>query len=317
MKVRNTGSRPVKVKFGGDPVTIIEIGPNQMAEIPDVHWNELREKKPYSGHLESGRLIEEGSGLDIVPGDGDADCLYCRGRGFVSTDGRRGKRCDCVFKRDVLANVRRVWPGFDLMKAKVLKEPSVLRDLVAENAWITGDTESYRAHLRHVVTRQGPNWFGRVRTDSEMMSGWFAQAKAKAIEIYDIDVNETEALDLDLQDLAEPPELLIMVLGSKRARNVATPEVLEETISIREVLGKPTWIIDQPTYSLEDEAHRCNSPEVLSLLDSFKRVHLDPLSSKSISMRNGNGNGGASMGAAPRVSRPAKGVTSRIVEEDE
>lgn len=317
MKVRNTGSRPVKVKFGDDPVTIIEIGPNQMSEIPDVHWDALRERKPYSGHLESGRLVEEGSALDIVPGDGDADCEFCRGRGFVSTDGRRGKRCDCVYKRDVLANVRRVWPGYDLMKAAVLKEPSVLRKYVGQNAWITGDTDSYRAHLRHVVTRQGPNWFGRVRTDSEMMSGWFAQAKAKAIEIYDIDVNETEALDLDLQDLAEPPELLIMILGSKRARNVATPEVLEETISIREVLDKPTWIIDQPAYSIEDEAHRCNSPEVLGLLDGFKRVYLEPLRSKSVQQRSGNGNGDASLGAAPRVSRPAKGSTHRIVEEDE
>lgn len=287
MKLRNTSNRGIKIKFlkldsKVDPkdrdageVPELTIPPNQLAEVPDFQWERLKKMRPYKQHLAMGKLVEEGSDDYIIPGDGDPNCEFCYGRGFVSVDGRAGQRCQCVAKRDVIANVRRIWPGYDLFRAPVLKKRSPLRDMVDKDAWITCEKNHFRSHLRQVASRQGANWFARVRSDTDMMAGWFASAKAKSIEIFDADVSEAIARDMDIQDLAEPPDLLIMILGVKRARNVATPEVLMEVLSIRDHVGKPTWVVDQPTYCIEHEVHRCNSTEVLSVLQTFKRVALD------------------------------------------
>lgn len=287
MKLRNVSNREIKIKFlkldgsvdpkdrdRGGPIEIV-IAPQQLAEVPDIQWDKLRDMKPYAKHLEKGNLVEEGSGGTIVPGDGDAGCPLCLGRGFLSPDGRTGTRCRCVYKRDVIANVRKIWSGFDLMKAPVLKKRSPLHKVVGKDAWITAKLPNFRAHLRHVAVRQGPHWFARVRSDVDMMTGWFASAKAKSIEIFDADVAEAVARDMDIHDLAEPPDLLVMVLGAKRARNVATPEVLMEVLSIREHVDKKTWVVDQPTYSIDHDVHRCSSPEVLGLLEGFTRIQLD------------------------------------------
>ena len=289
MKLRNTSDRAIKIKFltldgrvtpqdrdvGGR--TEFDIAANQVADVPDLQWDKLKTMRPYKQWLKVGKLVEEGSDVRIIPGDGDVDCEYCYGRGFVSSDGRSGKRCQCVYKRDVIANVRKLWPSYDLFTAPVLEEPSKLRDMVSKDAWITSEKPHFRSHLRYIACRQGPHWFARVRSDTDMMTGWFASMKARSIEIFDADVSESVARDMDIQDLAEPPDLLILVLGVKRARNVATPEVLMEILSIREHVAKPTWVIDQPTYCIEHDAHRCNSAEVLGLLQTFKRVTLDPV----------------------------------------
>lgn len=287
MKLRNTSARPIKIKFlsldskikpedrdVGAP-TELALAPNQVGDVSDLQWDKLKLTRPYKQWLQVEKLIELGSDARIIPGDGDADCELCYGRGFVSTDSRAGQRCQCVYKRDVIANVRKIWPGYDLFRAPVLKKRSVLRNAVEEDSWITSEKPHFRSHLRQVASRQGPGWFARVRSDTDMMAGWFASAKAKSIEIFDADVSEAIARDMDIQDLAEPPDLLIMILGVKRARNVATPEVLMEVLSIREHVGKPTWVVDQPSYCIEHEAHRCNSAEVLSVLETFHRVALD------------------------------------------
>lgn len=318
MKLRNDSKREIAVKFlaldsGIDPKDRdrsgpgqVVIAPDQVAEVPDVQWDLLRDRKPYKGHLEKKRLIELGTGLRIIPGDGDPECEICYGRGFVSLDGRTGNRCRCVLKRDVIANVRRIWPGYDLMKAAVLKKPSRLREFTERNVWITANLDTFKAHLRHVAIRQGPYWFARVRSDTDMMTGWFASAKAKSIEIFDADVSESVAKDMDIQDLSEPPDLLIMRLGVKRARNVATPEVLMEILAIREHLDKPTWVVDQPTYCIEDDVHRCNSPEVLGLLqESYARMSISSLSgTKDYEMPEGVIDVGPSQGSATSTDAP-------------
>jgi len=287
MKLRNTSDRSVKIRFlkldsnvkpedrDVGELPELNIAPSQVGDVSDFQWDKLKTMRPYKQWLAVGKLVEEGNDSRIIPGDGDADCEFCYGRGFISGDGRAGTRCQCVYKRDVIANVRKIWPGYDLFRAPVLKQRSQLHAVVSEDSWITSDKPHFRSHLRQVASRQGPLWFARVRSDTDMMAGWFASAKAKSIEIFDADVSEAIARDMDIQDLAEPPDLLIMILGVKRARNVATPEVLMEVLSIREHVGKPTWVVDQPTYCIEHEVHRCNSQEVLDVLQTFKRVTLD------------------------------------------
>lgn len=273
MKIFNSGSRSITVKgpASGDPV--FELGSHQMAEVSDTRWEALKKVNPYKLLLERGVLQEKGSATHIVPGDGDPDCKDCLGRGFILEDNYSGHRCRCVLKRDVILNVQKIWPGANLIQSPVLPD-SKLKKFVLSNLWVTAEDRVFKAHLRHAAVRQGPSWMCRVRSDAEMMAAWLASAKAKSIEIFDADVRETVVHDMDLADLAEPPDLLVMWLGVKRARNAATPEALMEVIMMREFLGKPTWILDQPSYRVDEESHRCFSSEVLTHLSGWPRLQL-------------------------------------------
>lgn len=290
MKVKNQHTQKIPIQFvkldqkvspekrDTSPLPYMEIPPNQIAEIPDLQWEALK-KTLYFKTLLKKKFLKVLEGKEnVLPGDGDPDCEYCYGRGFVIIDGNSGKRCVCAMKRDIIANVRGIWPNVDLLQSARLKSPSPLLSMVKEPLWITSDQETFQKHLRYVALRQGPHWHCRVRNDTDIMSAWFANAKAKSIEIFDTDVVEARAKDLELMDLAEGPDLLILWLGIKRARNVATPEALMEVMSIRDMQNKPTWVVDQPNFLVTEEAHRCNSPEVLTHLRGYERVRLDRLS---------------------------------------
>jgi hypothetical protein len=76
---------------------------------------------------------------------------------------------------------------------------------------------------------------------------------------------------MTLVDLVEPPQLLIIRLGVKVARNQAMPEVFMEGVQLRLHTGKPTWIWDQPDYPFR-EGHLCWSTYGESLVESFPLI---------------------------------------------
>ncbi len=284
MKLKNQGSDPIVIRFAKldykvkpeerdtSDLPTISIGPNQIGEVPDMQWEFLKNQRRFK-LLRARKLLIECPG-GVLPGDGDPDCELCHGRGFITIDTLSGRRCLCGVKRDIIANVRAIWPGYDLLRSPKLEEESSLKALVGHSVYITATKENFQRHLRYVSLRQGPHWFCRVRSDVDMMSAWFANAKAKSVEIFDTDVREAHAKDLEILDLAETPDLLVMYLGVKRSRNSATPEALMEILMIREMLGKPTWVVDQPDYQIGAEGHLCNSPEVLTQLSGYKRLNL-------------------------------------------
>ena len=60
----------------------------------------------------------------------------------------------------------------------------------------------------------------------------------------------------------------------KRARNVAMPEVLAETIAQRAYHEKATWILEDPLNAPFDESYVGFSPISAAALATFKRVTL-------------------------------------------
>jgi len=74
-----------------------------------------------------------------------------------------------------------------------------------------------------------------------------------------------------LVDFIEPPELLVIQLGVKAARNNAMPEVFLETLRHRAFTGKPTWVFDQPDNPFNSN-HLCYSEESHHVMTEFKRV---------------------------------------------
>jgi len=270
VKVRNNTDERLVV--GDQHVTVQSVGEFRS----DVWAKYKHERADLRKALEDG-IYEELH--DYLDGDGDLDCPHCRGRGWIVVATGQ-QRCVCVRKRDVINNVRRIWPGgFDLMKAGRLPkgERSPLMGHARTNLWVTAHDRVFQAHLRWVAIRMGATWRARVRFDNDLLRAWFFTAKAKGVEIFDVAVRQADlSEDPGIEDLAIPPELLILVMGVKRTRNQAAWECLMEALRLRQAINKPTWIVDQPDYRLDAGTyeHLFAAPQIHQHLAPWTHIDL-------------------------------------------
>lgn len=200
------------------------------------------------------------------------DCPECFGTGNVEGEYNpphppKFERCECVQQADILQNVEKALKGLSMQP--VVKQ-SPLAGAHQENLWITAGSE-FLPHLRHVAIRRPPHWFLQVSTDADLITAWLATISLQGGEIHDADAIKTSTRFLTVVDLAEPPDLLVLRMGVKVARNAAAPEVLAEVLNHRLHIGKPTWVWDQPTHPL-DTGHLCWSSAVGQSLSSYRRV---------------------------------------------
>jgi hypothetical protein len=126
----------------------------------------------------------------------------------------------------------------------------------------------------------GPSWYFRVLSDADLMSAWLSR-DIPDDEIYDTDVAESRqggrtSKYNSLEDIIDPPKLLIVRLGVKSARNSAMPEVLLETLMHRQHVDKPLWIVDMPGYLLKS-GHIAWDMDVEASMLGWPRVVLSKL----------------------------------------
>lgn len=213
-------------------------------------------------------------------GPGDPKCKFCGGQGVIkapredSLHLQRGehppayRRCPCVLRRDIIANVERGMRG--LSEAPVVSS-SPFMERTHSNLWVTATKAWFMAHLRHVAIRHPPTWYFKVVTDADLMTAWLASVALKGKDILDPDAAKVSMTHLTLVDLVEPPELLIVRLGVKAARNVASPEVLLEALHHRDHIGMPTWLWDTPSMRLAD-GHVSYSPMVGDEVSTWEHI---------------------------------------------
>ena len=229
-------------------------------------------------------MSEKSIYLSYPQGDGIPDCPHCRGRGVRQIPKERmppgsiipeTEPCPCVRLRDIKANMDRGWKG--LSRAKRVDETPLIKH-ITKDLWVTCTMAGFRGHLARValvVGKDNPRWFFRVITDVDLMNAWLS----KGIEVFDADVDvhrkqQPVSRYADLMDLVEPPTLLIIRLGVKAARNVATPEVLLEALNHRAHIDKPTWIVDQP-YQRLHEGHISWDQHVEHFLEEWECAELE------------------------------------------
>lgn len=212
-------------------------------------------------------------------------CSRCYGRGAIELEEtHRGipitKPCVCVLAKDVLKNLDRAWSG--LSTAPRITE-SPLADRAWKNTYLTATEGTLRAHLKHMAIRQGRNFGLVVCSDATLMTAWLASASLAGKEILDPDAATVSLEKATLVDLVDPPDLLVIRLGVKSARNSAMPEVLLEALAHRSHVSKPTWICDQPTKKL-DPSHISFSPDVADFLRGWDHFTLDNAAGLAIDM---------------------------------
>lgn len=215
--------------------------------------------------------------MRITAGPGDPDCKHCDGRGVVPAPPRPGdkgnhppafNRCRCVLQQDITANVERGMRK--LLQAMPIKQSPII-EAIDDDLWVTASKAWFTANLRHIAIRQPPTWYFKVVSDADLMTAWLASAALKGKGILDPDAAKVSLTHVTLVDLIMPPQLLIIRLGIKQARNIATPEVLLEALRAREHAGLPTWVWDTPREKLA-EGHICWSVMVAEYLSTWRHV---------------------------------------------
>lgn len=202
----------------------------------------------------------------------EENCSQCYGTGHIEKDPGGihppvYERCPCVIHQDVIANVERGMPGL----SKVGKvEQSSLSNKLDKNLWVTADN-NFLKHVRHVMIRQPPSYFFKVISDAELVTAWLASISLRGGEIHDADAYLISTKFMTIPDLVVPPDLVIIRMGVKVARNAAAPEVLAEAINTRFHEGKPTWVWDEPTHPL-NSGHLFWSADVARTLSVFERI---------------------------------------------
>lgn len=203
-------------------------------------------------------------------------CSLCQGKGrLFLKEGPYGpvtRRCDCVLIEDIISNVDRGWPGLIKAARSPISE-SPLKEHLDKSLYVRSDLQVFKNHLRFVALRAGPDWNFKVVTDADLMVAWLANVSLSGADIVDPDIKRPSLTSLTLLDLVVPPELLIIRLGVKTARNVAMSEVFLEALMHREHEGLPTWIMDQPTKPLQ-EGHLCWSNEIQHYVAPWKKLNL-------------------------------------------
>lgn len=179
----------------------------------------------------------------------DPNCKTCHGQGSypISVSGPPvHKMCICTQKEEILRNAERGLRGLT-QHPPVPSSPLMGKE--DGNLWVTSMPEWFLPHLRHLAIRKPPQWRFKVVSDADLITAWLATAALNGAEILDpdarLDAVSVSSLKLTLPDIAVPPDLLIVRLGVKTARNVAMSEVFLEALRLREALSKPTWVWDQ------------------------------------------------------------------------
>ena len=227
------------------------------------------------------------------------ECSVCGGSGMVEAPPDPPHppsfdRCECALRKDILTNVERGYPGLSV--APVIEKTPLLGQH-AENVWVTTG-QTFFAHLRHVAVRQPATWSFKVISDAELVTAWLATAGLGSGEIIDPDAYKVSTKYMTIPDLVSPPDLVVIRMGIKVARNVAAPEVLAEALNTRLHARKPTWVWDTKASPL-DTGSLFWSTEVASVLSSFKRL-------------GGKGGGGMPPGGpSPATKTPKRGGMSR------
>ncbi len=178
-------------------------------------------------------------------------CEICGGSGFTENPPEPPhpptlNRCSCMLKRDIIRNLENGLRGLSSVPSS---RSSNLRGLEKKDLLITSGQE-FLSHLKHVVANMPTTWAFKVASDAELVTAWLGSIGLQGKDILDPDAYMVSTQYVTIPDLVVPPDLLIIRMGVKVARNQAASEVLAEAVNTRFHEHRPTWIWEEPSYPL-------------------------------------------------------------------
>ncbi len=217
------------------------------------------------------------------PPAGKKLCAKCNGTQVIMIDDLTVEPCVCLraklFKQHLGAEIALAptivtSPLFQLGPEGQL--PSV--DRTTENLFIKGEWADILSHLKWALYCKGLKYRFRVVTD-ERIRTIFVGAEAYTAR------NKKQRDDMQtfntLADLVGVEfELIVIRLGFLGHKNIAAAGAFKEALMLREVLCKPTWIVEVPS-SIFGPGHLTYSDDVGDYIDNhFEVLTIKPSTSE-------------------------------------
>lgn len=167
------------------------------------------------------------------------------------------QRCECLLEQQF-----RSWVGKPIYEAEIVEE-SPLTELIDEDIFISASHREFLAHIRYVLERQPFTFFWKAVSDAELR---------------DIFVGNDEKVTA-ISNIVRNPELMIIRLGVLSYKNVAMPGLILEALRIRQMEGKPSWVVN-PKDKPFNSGHLAWSGELEYFLgENFKEIAVSTKSS--------------------------------------
>jgi len=178
-------------------------------------------------------------------------CTKCGGQGFIESfkklpDGELAPTiyrdpCECLLYKQLDEQADRTWQG--LSRVPVEDNRGMFKEYLKQSLYLTSDLKSLALTLRGALWAKGnPNFISKVVDENMLMSVWLSGMHEEGKKVIDPDFDYS----VPARDILgfNGPDLLIIRLGIKNSRNIATPEVLVDVLENRRGLFKPTWVVD-------------------------------------------------------------------------
>ena len=202
-------------------------------------------------------------------------CKKCNGFGYIQQDSGylgipQAIQCSCMVDKALSSQAERAWKNLSIVPAR---KNSSLNGKCTTNLRIESEIDLFKLHLRSSLYNfSNPNFFVKVVGDHQLMSAWLGGFQLQGQDIADPDY-QRDLKVFSVEDLAESADLLVVRLGTKRARNSAMSEVLIETIEMRIHANKPTWLVCEPSKRLE-EGHLAWSKTLEELIYKWDKIEI-------------------------------------------
>jgi hypothetical protein len=210
----------------------------------------------------------------MTASDTTSVCSLCGGTGTVDADDMGGTECRCLLAKRLIRHLgpeiagvpfpRENWQSF-LFTPK--GEDYTIRNVVFKAYW-----RDLLPHLKWALGCKGPMFRFKILTDEKLRTVYVG---AESYTSRPRSKRDDMATNNSLNDiLGEEIDLVIIRLGFLGYKNVAMPGILKESLMLREISRKPTWIVESPDAPLVP-GHFAYSEDVFEyILQRFTSVKI-------------------------------------------
>jgi len=207
-------------------------------------------------------------------------CNKCGGYGFIEKyrtlpDGELSSvidsyPCECRLFQDLDEQAEKSWTG--LSRIPVEEGRLLYKEYLKKDVHVTADLKNFALTLRSALWGlSNPLFVVKVVDENMLMSVWLSGIHEDGKKVIDPDFDYS----VPARDILgfNRPDLLIVRLGVKSSRNIATPEVLVDVLENRRGAFKPTWVVDSQDKPFR-MGHISWSGEGERILNGFEKIDM-------------------------------------------
>jgi hypothetical protein len=198
------------------------------------------------------------------------DCKICGGLGTIEKD-EKLYECDCEKWRRIALSME---PRIRSAECRDEHVVHPLVDMVKESCYVHGSWADLDAIIKVAIIKYWPRLV-KTTSDREVRDVYVGDRSKKAhSEGFDGKIYNT------LEDLMDPPDLMVVRLNELSYSNKAASGALEEALSYRFDRKKPTWVLSNIDRPFSYGSHAYSDALMELLHTTCKKVHVQRIIQK-------------------------------------